>query len=291
MNSQLFYNVMVSSAHIGLVAVGFGLIYRMVGFFDFSYAAVYALSAYIAYAVSSYISSAVVGLISGVIAGIVIGCAIEIVIYRPLRKKGATHSIFLIASLGLLIMLQNVISIIFGDETLVPKVFPRIRVFPEIVGFHVTSPQLIMLMLAAFVLLFIAGFLKLNRRGVLMRAVAGDSFLAACIGIDIDRIILTAMLIGSSLAAISGVCWSYNTALNPNMGFSPLLLGMVAMIVGGMRNLIGIIIGAILVSSIQHLAIWYISSEWQDAIIFIVALGLLFLMPRGVLVKSGKETI
>ena len=92
MNNQLFYNIIVSSAHIGLVAVGFGIIYRTVGFFDFSYAAIYALSAYTAYAVSGFVSSAVVGLIFGVIAGIVTGCAIEIVIYRPQKRSHTFYS-------------------------------------------------------------------------------------------------------------------------------------------------------------------------------------------------------
>jgi branched-chain amino acid transport system permease protein len=122
-----------------------------------------------------------------------------------------------------------------------------------------------------------------------LRAVANDPTLAQSVGVDVNRAILVSFFIGSALAGIGGIFWAYNTALSPLMGFTALLLGVVAAIVGGIGSLPGAFIGAILVAIAQHFAMWQFPSEWQDAIVFVILTLFLILRPQGFLGKPLRR--
>jgi branched-subunit amino acid ABC-type transport system permease component len=287
---QILANIASSTAHIWLVAAGFALIYRTTRFFNFTHAAVYTCGAYAAYSVTSALRGhAVFGYLLGIVSATVIGGFLELCIFRPLRTRGAQSVSLLLASLGCLVVLQNAVSMVFGDDVKVVGDGGRPDLGFVLGGAHVTSIQFILIGSALAASLMLAAFLLKTQLGMILRASANDPILAKCVGVNVNRAILASFLIGSTLAGIAGVLWAGNTALSPAMGFNALLLGVVAALVGGLRSVVGSFAGAILIGSVQQLAGWFIPGEWQNLIVFLVMILFLVFRPQGLFGQPFRQ--
>ena len=115
----------------------------------------------------------------------------------------------------------------------------------------------------------------------MIRAVSQDPELARAYGLDGDRLILLAFLLGSALAGVASILLAYDSDMNPVMGFQALLMGMVAVIIGGIGRLPGAVLGAIFLALVSNFAGWWISSIWQDTIVFILLVLFLIFRPQG----------
>ena len=122
-----------------------------------------------------------------------------------------------------------------------------------------------------------------------MRAVANDAQLSDISGLNSDRVIFWTFAIGSGLAGIAGILISFDLDMTPTMGMNALLMGVVAVIIGGVGNLPGVVLGALLLALAQHIGLWYLSSQWQDAIAFVILLVFLIFRPQGFLGKKVKK--
>ena len=128
---------------------------------------------------------------------------------------------------------------------------------------------------------------KQNGHG--MRAVSNDVELAKISGIDSDRIILWSFILGSALAGVAGILVALDVDMTPTMGMNALMMGVVAMIIGGVGSILGVAFGAILLGLAQHLGVWKISSQWQDAIAFIILFLFLLIRPQGFMGRKVKK--
>ena len=281
---QILINSATSTAHIWFVAAGFALIYRTTGFFNFSQAAVYTCGAYTAYAVTSGLGAPfILGFLCGVASAAVVGGFLELSVFRLLRGRGAHPISLLLASLGCLIVIQSTVSIVFGDDVKSGAGNGLSSIGLVLRGAHLTSIQLILISSALAAGLMVTALLLRTQLGMTLRATANDPDLAKCMGVEIDRVILASFVIGSTLAGIAAILWSENTALSPAMGFNALLLGVAAALVGGLRSIVGSFAGAVLIGCIQQLALWFISGEWQNVIIFLVMILVLVFRPQGLI--------
>jgi len=122
-----------------------------------------------------------------------------------------------------------------------------------------------------------------------MRAVANNPELARISGIESDRVILSTFALGSALAGIAGILVALDVDMTPTMGMNALMMGMVAVIIGGVGSIPGIALGSLLLGIAQHLGAWFISSQWQAAIAFVVLLIFLLFRPQGFLGKKIKK--
>ena len=205
----------------------------------------------------------------------------DIAVYRPLRRRKATSLVLLIASLGMFIVLQNVVSAIFGDDTKTIRTWP-VREGLPILGARITPVQILIIVSA--IVLFIATILilKHTKAGIAMRALACNPELARIVGMNTDRVILYTFIVGSALVGAAGVLISLDVDMTPTMGMSALLMGVVVAIVGGIGSLPGAAVGALLIALAQNFGVWYIPSQWQDAIAFAIMLLFLIFRPSGV---------
>lgn len=284
MTLQILANIVFSSAHIWLVAAGFALIYKTTGFFNFSHAAVYTCGAYAAYAVTTGLGAPFVfGFFFGVVGAVAVGGLLEVSIFRLLRRHRAHQISLLLASLGILIVIQSAVSMVFGDDVKSAGGNGLPSTVITIGGAHLTSIQFILIGSTIGASLIVAALLLRTQLGMILRATANDPDLARCIGVEIDRAILVSFVIGSTLAGVAAVLWAENTALSPAMGFNALLLGVAAALVGGLRSIVGSFLGAVLIGCIQQLAAWFISGEWQNVIIFLVMILVLVFRPQGLI--------
>jgi len=283
---QLLFNVLITFSICALAALSIVTIYYPARFFHIAHAATITLSAYFTHLFSTQLNIPTpISIPLAIICATVIGILSEITLYKPLRKRNASPMILMIASLGLYTVLQNAISMLWGDDTKSIRT-GQVKVGNEFLGAYITDIQITTI--AVCLTLFIACifFMKYSRIGRNIRAVASNPELSNIVGIPSNKVILQAFGIGSALAAVAGILIAYDTDMKPTMGFNWLLYGVVAMIIGGVGSNWGLVGGALLLATAQHLAAYYIGSQWMDAVAYIILILFLIAKPLGF---SGKR--
>jgi branched-chain amino acid transport system permease protein len=290
MSNQIIINILIAFSIFTLTAISFSLIYQTTRFFHFAHAVIFTFGAYFTFLFSQLLGwSLFTAIPTAIIVACLIGCLIEWLVYKPLRKKGSSSIVLLLASLGIYIVFQNLISLFFGDDTKSIRTW-EVREGIEIARAYVTPVQIVIIAASIALVILVAGYLSLAKTGKAMRAVASDSELSKLSGIKSDRIILISFAIGSALAGIAGILVALDVDMTPTMGMNMLLMGVVAMIIGGVGSIWGIVLGSLLLATAQNLAVWYISSQWMDAVAFAILLLFLLFKPEGFMGKRSRKT-
>lgn len=287
--NQIIFNSVLGFVVILIVASSFEIIYKIKKFFHFAHAIVFLFGAYFTFLFHILLGfSLFVSIPFAVSGSCILGCAMEWFVYKPLRKRNAGPTILLLASLGIYIVLQNVISMLFGDDTKSIRTWPVVEgnVF---FGARITDVQIIVILSSLLLVAGVTVWLHYSKTGKAIRAVANDKELANISGINSDRIILISFAIGSALAGAAGILVALDVDMTPTMGMNALMMGVVAMIVGGVGSIWGIALGALLLAFAQNIGVWYISSQWQDTIVFGILLVFLLFRPQGFLGKKVKK--
>ncbi len=289
--TQSLANALIAAAGYLLVGLGFSLIYTTARVFHFAHGMVLTVGAYVTFALNIQGDLPLsVSIIGGIATSTLLGGGIECVVYRPLRERRASDAVLLLASIGIYVALQAVVALWFGAGT---QTFRSGNV-PEghqLLGIWITAPQFAMIGVGLASWVLIALLLQETRLGKTLRAVACDPDLAVTRGLESNRIIFTAFLIGSALAGTSAVLLAWDTDISPTMGLKPLLMSLIAVIIGGVGNYWGIGVGAILLGLTQHLSAWWLSSKWQDAIAFAILVAFLALRPQGFFGKALRKGV
>jgi len=217
-----------------------------------------------------------------------LGWCLEFAVYRPMRRSGASSLILLLASLGLYILLQNAISMLFGDDT---KVIFGSAVAPTlgIHGARITGVQLAVMVMAVAVLIAKIFYLDKTRIGLALRAIADSPELAKVSGIDFDRTMGFAFCLGSFLASAVGLSRAFDVGMTPTMGLPMLLLGVVAVVLGGNGKAIGVAVASVLLASFQQIAGWQFGTHWEETTAFLLLLAFLLCRPQGILGRPLKK--
>ena len=292
MLNQLLLNGIIAGSIYALIAIGFTVIYRTVKFFHFAHGIVYTAGAYFAYTliISLHLNFALSFFLAIVLAAI-LGVAIDRLVYYPLRQQKASNLIFLLASFGVVIFIQNLIQLIYGAQILTIRTGP-IKEGHHFLGAVITDIQILILVVSIILMIFLWLFIQKTKLGKAMRAVSDDPMAANVVGINPEKIILTSFAIGSALAGVAGILISFETNIEPTMGFSALLKGIIASIIGGIGSIPGAVLGGFFLGLAENLGIWKISAGWKDCIAFAILIIFLLLRPRGILGnKTEKKTI
>jgi branched-chain amino acid transport system permease protein len=292
MIEQLILNAIIAGSIYGLVAVGFTVIFRAVTFFHFAHGVVYAAGAYFCYtaAVSLGLNPIISFFCALILAGAV-GIVIDRLIYSPLRSQKAPNLVFLIASFGVFIFLQNLIQLIYGAQVLTLRTGP-VKEGHHFLGTVITDVQILIIGLSLVLFFLCWLFVQGTKLGKAIRAVSDDPVGARVVGINSERIILAAFAIGSVLAGAAGILVSLETNLEPTMGLNAILKGIIASIVGGIGSIPGALSGGLFLGLAENLGIWKIPAAWKDTIAFAILIIFLLFRPSGIMgVKSEKEQL
>jgi branched-chain amino acid transport system permease protein len=298
MFNQLLLNGIIAGSIYALIALGFTVIYKTVRFFHFAHGVVYTAGAYFAYSLS--ISLGINPILSFFFASLlaaIFGIAIDRIVYQPLRKSNSPGLVFLIASFGVFIFIQNLLQLLYGAQILTLRTGPvkegyQLSVFGYQLNAVITDIQILILVVGA--LLSVSLFLMINKTkmGKAIRAVADDPIGASVSGIYPERVILYAFGIGSALAGMAGVLISLETNIEPTMGFNAILKGIIASIIGGIGSIPGAVLGGFFLGIVENLGIWKIQAGWKDTIAFGVLIIFLLFRPQGILgTKTDKERL
>ncbi|MBC8400866.1 MAG: branched-chain amino acid ABC transporter permease [Candidatus Marinimicrobia bacterium] len=292
MFNQLITNGIIAGSIYALIALGFALIYRTVKFFHFAHGVVYTVGAYLAYTlVRTFMVHPIIGFPVAIILTALVGIGIDRLIYAPLRKKKASNLIFLLASFGVFIFLQNLIQMLYGAQILTIRT-GEIKEGHHILGAVITDIQIVILVVSLVLFGLVWWFVQTVKIGKAMRAVSDDPVAASVVGIDPEKTIMAAFALGSALAAIAGILISYETNLEPTMGFNAILKGIIASIVGGIGSIPGAVLGGYFLGLAENLGIWKIQAGWKDLIAFTILIVFLLIRPGGIMgVKAEKERL
>lgn len=285
---QTVANTIVSASLIFMLASGFSLIYRVTRCFHFAHAAVFVSGAYWVFVFYRVLGMPfLISVFFAVLSATLLGVVIESVVYKPLRRKRSSSLTAMLASLGVYVVLQNLISLCFGDniQTIRSRaVIEGLNIF----GAKVTPPQISMIVASCVSMLALVLLLGKTRLGLAMRAVANDEGLARASGIESDRLFVWTIALGSALAGLAGILMALDVDMTPGMGMNIFMLGLAAVIVGGIGSMSGVALGSLLLGISQQFGAWATSSEWQDAIAFVILLAFLLFRPEGFLGKRVR---
>ncbi|MFY9328746.1 MAG: branched-chain amino acid ABC transporter permease [Georgfuchsia sp.] len=298
---QLFNGLTLGSVY-ALVALGYTMVYGILGLINFAHGDVVMIGAMVAMTVTQLLVGLLPGplvvLIGFAVAALVcmaLGFGIERVAYRPLRR--APRLAPLITAIGVSMVLQQLAMIIWGRRYHpIPPLLPSAT--HDVLGAQVNELQLLIMAVAAITMMGLMLLINRTRLGRAMRATSENPEIATLMGVDINRVISATFLIGSALAALAGVMVSahYGVA-HYSMGFLLGLKAFTAAVLGGIGNLGGAMVGGLLLGVIEALGAGYIGdltggvfgSNYQDVFAFIVLIGVLVFRPSGLLGEKVAE--
>ena len=283
--TQIIVNTIYTTMVYVLIALSFNISYYPTKILNFSHAFIITLASYLYFSLYLIFSHYLIAIFASIILTTSTGIIIYKTVFHKLIKNGTQKWIILMASLGIYIILQNFISLIWGDNIKSLR-FSDVKVGHNLLGAFITNIQIITILSCIFILILSVGFYRYTKIGKQMKATSSNLELSIVFGINQNKIFLLAFTFGSCIAAISGILIAFETNLTPTMGFNWLLYGVVAMIIGGIGSTWGLLGGALLLATAQHLSAYYIGSEWMDAVAYIILILFLIWKPLGF---SGKR--
>ena len=283
---QIIFNIFITTCILGLIAYSFSIIYQTVKFFHLTHAITTTIGSYFTYLFSMQFD---VSLLSAIIIAITISTLISIfifqLIYKPLQNKKTANWQLLIASLGVYIILQNLVSMYFGDNTKSFRTW-EVKEGYQFLDAYITDVQIITIVISIGLLVLSYLFIEKTTIGKQIKAVSSNPSLSAIFGISTNKAILYSVTLGSTLASVAGILIAADTDMTPTMGFNWLLYAVVAMIIGGMGKMRYLFTGALLLATAQHLSAYYLDSKWMNATAYIILIIFLYFKPYGF---SGKK--
>jgi branched-chain amino acid transport system permease protein len=300
---QQIINGLVQGSVYALVALGYTMVYGILGLINFAHGEIVMIGAMIALAVLQSllaasvapVLAALLSLVAAMAVCMVLGYAIERVAYRPLRN--APRLAPLITAIGVSIVLQNLAMMIWG-RGYHSFTLPFNSSSHRIGGAIVNDVQIGIAVIAFAIMLGLLWLVNSTRMGRAMRAVSENPAAATLMGVDINRVISFTFMLGSALAAIAGYMVSANYGIvHYYMGFMLGLKAFTAAVLGGIGNLRGAMVGGVLLGLIESLGAGYIGdltggffgSNYQDVFAFFVLIAVLILRPSGLLGEKLAE--
>ena len=271
--------VFVTASTCALVAVGLSLTARTARFFNFAQGATFTIGAYLTYLCQVQFK---IGILLAVLiaaaGGGMLGLLMELGVFRHVRRRDGSPLVLLLCSLGLYVVLQNMVSMIWGDQLRTPR--PS-HFYSELTlaGIHLTGFQILTILGAVVLSAFVTLALYRSLFGKAIRAVASDLELSRTVGVNPDSVILSVLVFSSVLAAFAGALGGLDLSLTPTMGMGPLLTGMAAVIIGGKRPVVGVLVASLALGITKALAVWLFGSRWQESIAFFILMAVLLLQP------------
>ena len=287
MLEQQLVNALSLGCVYALFALGFTLVFGVLGVINLSHGAVFMAGAYIALQlVLKFDAPLWLAVVASAVGSGILGMLIDVLVLKRLRKRNAPHLIPMIATIGVAIVLNNGMQGVFGAETIR---FPA-GITPddalEVGGMHVTVMELTIIFVSFALMAALMYTMKKTQLGRALRAIAESPKAASLLGINVEGLFLLTSFVAAALGGIAGVLIGlYSNAVFPLMGQPMLHKGIAVIILGGMGDIRGAMIGGLFLGFAEVLSVAYVGSTMRDA----VAFGLLFLIllvrPQGLFGK------
>jgi branched-chain amino acid transport system permease protein len=295
---DLFCSGLTRGSIYALIALGYTMVYGIIGLINFAHGEIYMIGAFTALITASVLTilgmnGLAILVISGLAAMIyaaAYGYTIEKIAYKPLRNSPRLAP--LISAIGMSIFLQNYV-MLAQTASFVP--FPDLIpdfAFMEPYRDFMGSSELVILLTTALAMLLLTILVKYTRIGRAMRATAQDMQMAMLVGIDVNRVISFTFIIGSALAAVGGLLIASHTGqINFYIGFIAGIKAFTAAVFGGIGSIPGAALGGFILGLTESFATGYISSDYEDVFAFALLVLILIFRPAGIMGRSRNEKV
>jgi branched-chain amino acid transport system permease protein len=278
---QLVNGLMLGSTY-SLIAIGYTLIFGVLHLVHLAHGEVFMIGAFIGLQlVRSLGVGAGLALVGALVGTALLGVLIELVAFRPIRARGGHFLAPVISTIGVGIVLQELATRIWGGEQVG---FPHgMEAVPFKIGpVTITSIQLTILGVALGLMAALHLFVTRTTVGMAMRATAEDLVVARLLGVRTNRIILLTFAVASALGGAAGVLVGLGfNAISPFMGIDIGVKGLAIMLLGGLGNVQGAMVGGLILGVIEVLSVAYLASSYRDAFAFLVMIAVLLFRPQG----------
>ncbi|MFB2936126.1 branched-chain amino acid ABC transporter permease [Aerosakkonemataceae cyanobacterium BLCC-F154] len=308
MNLTLFIQQFLNGLSIGSIyaifALGYTLVFSILGIINFAHGAIFTLGAYLTYALmgeafgfNGLLANAAlpiklpfpVALILGSIIAGLVGVAIERIAFRPLRRRGADPLLTVVSSLGVALVIVNLIQYLVGAEnyTFPGNTFGNL---PASINFgSVTNPipirtvQIVIFLVSVIAVAILTYFINYTKYGKAMRAVAEDPTTSSLLGINTDGFIVLTFFISSFLAGVAGTLVGSSVSIaGPYFGIAFGLKGLAVIVLGGLGSIPGAVLGGLLIGVVEAFVPGQYSA-YKDAVAFGILFIMLLVRPQGLL--------
>lgn len=298
---QQLFNGLSLGAIYALIAIGYTMVYGIIGMINFAHGEIYMIGAYV-----GLVTLSVVGVGSGLPVALIIllmlivamavtavyGYAVEKVAYAPLR--GGPRLVPLISAIGMSIFLQNWVAVGQGARDMAVPTLVTGAMQLELGDYTITAPysRIMIILVTVALMIMLHLYIKYSRLGRASRACSQDLRMANLLGIDTNKIISFTFIIGAMLAAVGGVLIALAIGkLNPFIGFLAGIKAFTAAVLGGIGSIPGAMLGGVLLGLAETFAAAYISSQYKDIVAFSLLVLILLFRPTGLLGKPEVEKV
>ena len=285
---HLLINTLIVGSGYGLVAMAFRLMYSVSPFFNMTLGAIAALGAYTAYWLLNLGLPLPVVVVIALLMSALFSSFLEVCIYTPMRNRGSSSMILMVASLGIYTIFESIIQLIFGPQyQTLGNINSAINI--DLGISNIPLVQFLTVISNIVVFVFLNYFLYHTFIGKKIRAVSDSATLSNIIGMKNNKIILLVSILTGLILGLDGVLVGYDTGMEPTMGFNLLFKGMISAIIGGLSNLRGAFLGALFLALAENIGVLVFASEWRDLIAFVIFIIVLFIRPNGIFQKKEKK--
>lgn len=295
---ELFCSGLTRGAIYALIALGYTMVYGIIGLINFAHGEIYMIGAFTSFIVATVLSIygfpllAIVVLagLAAVVWSSAYGYTVEKIAYKPLRHAPRLSP--LISAIGMSIFLQNYVLLAQTSDFLpFPTLIPEFA-FMEPVAHIVGSTDIVILITTAIMMLILTVVIKGTKVGKAMRATSQDRTMAMLVGINVNRIISVTFIIGSALAAVGGLLIaSHIGQINFFIGFLAGIKAFTAAVLGGIGSIPGAVLGGLVLGLTESFATGYVSSDYEDVFAFSLLVFILIFKPSGLLGKAETKKV
>ena len=295
---ELILSGLTRGAIYALIALGYTMVYGIIGLINFAHGEIYMIGAFTAFIIATVLSIygfplAAIVILAGLAAAVwasAYGYTVEKIAYKPLRQAPRLSP--LISAIGMSIFLQNYVLLAQTSDFLpFPALIPDFA-FMEPYSHIIGSTDLMILVTTAIIMVILTYIIKFTRTGKAMRATAQDRTMALLLGINVNSIISATFVIGSALAAIGGLLIaSHIGQINFYIGFLAGIKAFTAAVLGGIGSIPGAVLGSLILGLTESFATGYVSSDYEDVFAFSLLVLILIFKPSGLLGKAETKKV
>ena len=292
---EQFLQQLVNGVSIGfvyaLIAIGYSLIYSILTFSNFAHGSFITIGAYTGFFLLMMGNLPVyVAIPAAMLGGAIVALLADKLVYKPIRERGSPTLYFIIASMGMSILVDN---------TIIATIGPRFRSYPQLFAttsiqlgsLSISTMDLVAAMAAIIMLILLTILVNKTKAGIAIRAASHDLEAVGLMGVNTNRLISVVFLIAGTLAGLAGFFLGMKYTVYPTLGTVITNKAYIAAVFGGLGSLPGAVIGSILLGIFEMMIAGYVSSSARDIFVYLLLIIILLVKPTGLLGRKREDKV
>lgn len=288
---QILLNGLIVGSAYALIGIGFSLLFSTVRYFNLAYGMLSVIAVYVVWSLMKWGLNFPVATLLGGLFAVVLGVLMYLGLFKVMTKRNCSSLVILVASFGLLTVLQNVTALIWGNTTKSISLSNQILKGYDFFGLIITANQLMIAATVVVLMILLELFLQKTKYGMAIRAIGDNQELTKVLGLKTEQIILLVFAVTSFIGAVSASLIALEIGLRPTHGVLLVLKAVIAAIIGGLGSVRGALLGGLMLGVAENFGIYFFGGQWQDTVAFALLAIFLLFRPEGMFAKQKLISI